>query len=327
MSEPIVSVVIATRNRAAMLKEAIASVGAQTYQDWELIVVDDGSTDQTKRVAQQAAKDDPRVHYLRQPARGGVSKARNAGIHAARGRYIAFLDDDDQFVAEKLATQVVHLDRSPEVGFVYAQSEWVDRRGTSLGVQPTAPVTDLKGLVEHCAIPLQTVMCRRELIERVGGFDERLSIGEDYDLWLRLARITRFEFVARPLVRYGVHGANTCNDSIRLYEQRAIILARVPLDRARGITWWFKRRRLAINAYRLARLHHEARAFAQASAHFARAVVYDPMVGLAMAEPRPRGLARLWVSLKPYLAIVLLLIGVSPQARKVARSPDWGLTP
>jgi len=173
-------------------------------------------------------------------------------------------------------------------------------------VQPQQGITTLRELVEHCAIPLQTVMVRRELLGQVGGFDERLSIGEDYDLWLRLARVTAFEFTPRVLVRYRVHGANTCNDSIKLYTQRGVVLQRVPVDTAKGVTWWFKRQRLAINEYRLARLYREQPNLGQAAAHFARAVGYDPLVGLRMAEPKPAGWQRLVVTLKPYAAAIAL---------------------
>lgn len=307
MGEPIVSVIIATRNRAQMLAEAIASVAAQSFQGWELLIVDDGSTDHTKRVVQEAARDDARIRYTCQ-AYGGVSKARNTGIAASTGAYVAFLDDDDQYLPEKLATQVVHLDRCPQIGFVYAQNEWVDQQGRSLGTQPQQPVTTLRELVEQCAIPLQTVMVRRRLLEQVGGFDERLTIGEDYDLWLRLARVTRFEFLPRPLVRYRVHGANTCRDAIELYTQRGLVLQRVPVDRAQGVTWWFKRQRLAINEYRLARLYRAQSKWWQAATHCARSLSYDPCVGLSMTEPRPVGAARIWATLKPYGAVIALMV-------------------
>lgn len=306
MSEPAVSVIIATRNRAEMLKDAITSVQAQSFQGWELIIVDDASTDQTKRVVQRIARDDARIRYVRHERQGGVSKARNAGIADATGRYIAFLDDDDQYVPDKLAAQVVHLDRCPQVGFIYGQNEWVDRHGKSLGVQPQQGITTLRELVEHCAIPLQTVMVRRELLSQVGGFNERLSIGEDYDLWLRLARVTAFEFTPRVLVRYRVHGANTCNDSLKLYTQRGIVLQRVPVDTGKGVTWWFKRQRLAVNEYRLARLYREKPDVGQAALHFAKAVAYDPLVGLRMAEPPAVGLQRVIVALKPYAAAITL---------------------
>ena len=305
-SKPVVSVIIPTRNRVAMLREAIESVRAQTYQDWELIIVDDGSMDETRQIMETLTQEDARIRYLRQP-QGGVSKARNAGIRAAQGRYVAFLDDDDLFLPGKLAAQVSALEGEPTLGFVYSQTEWINREGTLLGRHPTTPVADLRGLLEECAIPLQTVMCRTELLEQTGGFDESLSIGEDYDLWLRLAQITQFGFVPGPLVRYRVHGANTCNDNLRLYEQRAIILSKVPLDRARGITRWVKRRRLGENAYRLARLYRDRGAHVKAAWQFWLAVSAYPPIGLEIAESKPTGWRCFWMSLKPYAAIIVCL--------------------
>ncbi len=302
---PTVSVILPTYNRAAMLAEAIASVRAQTFADWELIVVDDGSTDETEATVRALTREEPRLRYLRQP-QGGVSKARNAGIKATQGRYVAFLDDDDMYLPEKLALQVAHLTQRPGVGFVYGQNEWVTREGKSLGVHPQQPAGNLRELFEHCAVTLQTVLCRRGLLTQAGGFDESLSIGEDYDLWLRLARLTKFEFMPRVLVRYRVHGANTCNDSIRLYEQRVIVLKRVSLDPARGITTGLKRRRLAINEYRLARLYRQQPDCLRAARHFVAALRYDPLVGVRMADPRPSGLDGVWVALKPYLAVIAL---------------------
>jgi glycosyltransferase involved in cell wall biosynthesis len=309
---PIVSVIIPTRNRAAMLREAIESVRAQTYAAWELIVIDDGSTDETPQVVEALARGDARIRVMRQAQRG-VSAARNAGIRAARGRYVAFLDDDDLFLPPKLAAQVDALERDPTLGFVYSQTEWVDRAGTRLSLHPTTPVEDLRGLFETCAIPLQTVVCCAELLEEVGGFDEQLTIGEDYDLWLRLARTARFQFLPGPLVRYRVHGTNTCNDSIRLYEQRAVVLGRVPLDPARGITRWVKRRRVSENAYRLARLYRDRAEAWKAGASLWRAVRQYPLIGMRVAESRPAGWRALWMSVKPYAAIVLCLANSGTQ--------------
>lgn len=306
-SNPVVSIIIPTRNRAAMLREAIESVRTQTYAAWELIVIDDGSTDETPQMMESLTRLDARIRFVRQVS-AGVSKARNAGIQQARGRYVAFLDDDDLFLPQKLAIQVAALECQPTLGFVYSQTEWVDRTGTRLSLHPTTPVGDLRGLFEACAIPLQTVVCRTELLEEVGGFDERLTIGEDYDLWLRLARIARFQFLPGPLVRYRVHGTNTCNDSVRLYEQRAVVLGRVPLDPARGITRWVKRRRLSENAYRLARLYRDRGDAWKAGAHLWRAVRQDPFIGTKIAESRPAGWRVLWMSIKPYAAILACLV-------------------
>jgi len=297
-------VIIPTRNRAAMLQEAIESVRAQTYRAWELIVIDDGSTDQTPQIVETLARDEARIRLIRQ-AQHGVSAARNAGIRAARGRYVAFLDDDDLFLPEKLTVQIACLERQPSLGFVYSQTEWVNRQGESLGRHPTTPVGDLRGLLEECAIPLQTVVCRRERLEQVGGFDESLSIGEDYDLWLRVARIASFQFIPGPLVRYRVHGANTCNDNLRLYEQRAVVLSKVPLDPARGITRWVKRQRLGENAYRLARLYRDRGEAWRAGAHLWQAVIQYPLIGMMVAEPTPTGWRVLWMAVKPYAAILL----------------------
>jgi glycosyltransferase involved in cell wall biosynthesis len=182
-----VSVVIATCNRARYLADAVASVLAQAFADFELVVVDDGSTDATREVVQRFS--DPRVHYLHQAHRG-VSAARNAGIHAIRGEYVAFLDDDDVFLPDKLRVQMRALEREALLGLVAGGHQVIDKRGQLLAVdQPWKWVPRLSGetLLLGNRFASNSVLVRRSWWERVGGFDETLTLAEDWDVWLRLA--------------------------------------------------------------------------------------------------------------------------------------------
>jgi glycosyltransferase involved in cell wall biosynthesis len=194
-----VSVVIAVFDGERFLAEAIASATAQTYSPLEVIVVDDGSRD---RSAQLATRCGARV--LRRPHRG-VSAARNAGIAAARGDVIAFLDADDRWPVERLALQVEHFIRRPELGFVLGRAR--------LFLHPSAPrpawYTD--DLAEHESVLARlTLVARRELFDRVGGFDESIDICEDFD-WLVRCREAGipYEVLDDVVLEYRVHDGNT----------------------------------------------------------------------------------------------------------------------
>jgi len=195
---PKVSVVIPTWNRAAIIDAAIASVLDQTFSDFELLVVDDGSTDKTEQVV--AAFTDARVKYIRR-TNGGVSAARNTGIERAAGEYIAFLDSDDLFLPQRLAVQMAVLASDPEVdllcGRYYGCAEGMDEKKLSGTCHPPLNVRRLLlGPWMHWS----TVIVKRTWFERVGGFDENFAVGEEWDMGLRLALAgCRMDCVSDPV--------------------------------------------------------------------------------------------------------------------------------
>jgi glycosyltransferase involved in cell wall biosynthesis len=204
MSAPLVSVVIPNYNYARYLPEAIDSVLAQTYPAVEIIVVDDGSKDDSEAVLQRY---EGRIRAVRQ-ANQGVSAARNNGIRASRGEAIAFLDSDDAWDPRKLELQMQKLD-DPAVGLVHCGIEYVDSAGRSLSV-------DLQGaegniLRRHALFRVATVrsgstaLVRRSCFDRVGLFDEGLSTSADWDMWRRLGGISEVRMVPLPLLRYRLH--------------------------------------------------------------------------------------------------------------------------
>jgi len=195
---PLVSVIIPTYNRADLVRRAVDSVLAQTFSDFELIVVDDGSTDRTQEVL--AAVDD-RLVLITQP-RAGVGAARNRGLRAARSPLIAFLDSDDYWRPEKLAVQVGFFEENPEIMICQTEEVWY-RRG--FRVNPRTKHRKPSGDVflpslKLCLISPSAVMMRRALFDQVGRFDESLPACEDYDLWLRVAAEYPVYLVDRPLV-------------------------------------------------------------------------------------------------------------------------------
>ncbi|OQY28177.1 MAG: glycosyl transferase [Candidatus Cloacimonetes bacterium 4572_55] len=194
-----VSVIIPTYNRVVMLQEAITSVLEQTYTDFELIVVDDGSTDETQEVLRQYAD---RLIYLRHDENQGVSAARNRGIRSARGEWIAFLDSDDLWRPEKLEIQIAFFDKTPDAHICQTEEIWV-RRGKR--VNPKKIHRKYSGDVFRHCLPLcivspSAVMIRRKLLDEVRLFDESLPACEDYDLWLRISKKYPIYLINQPLI-------------------------------------------------------------------------------------------------------------------------------
>lgn len=202
---PLVSVVIPCFNTGRFLAEAIESVFAQTWREHEVIVVDDGSTDDSARIA--AAYTD--VRLVRQ-ANAGVSAARNRGLAECRGEHLVFLDADDRLLPGALRLGVDVSATRPECAFVHGFSRTIERDGTPLPgrVEPRSDSTYLTLLEGQGLVPPASAMFRRSAVEAVGGFDPRVSVVEDHDLYLRVAR--RFPFFCHNEVvcEYRVHDQN-----------------------------------------------------------------------------------------------------------------------
>jgi glycosyltransferase involved in cell wall biosynthesis len=200
---PTVSVIIPTYNRGWALNRAIDSVLAQEFHDFEIIVVDDGSSDNTSKILQSY----PQISVVRQ-AQGGVSAARNAGIAWAAGGLITFLDSDDLWLPEKLSAQVAFFDAHPEALICQTEEIWI-RNGKF--VNPKKRHKKYSGMIfeqclELCIVSPSAVMMKRSLFDEIGTFDETLPVCEDYDLWLRAAWRFPIYLIEAPLViKYGGH--------------------------------------------------------------------------------------------------------------------------
>jgi glycosyltransferase involved in cell wall biosynthesis len=202
-----VSVVIPTHRRPMLLAAAIRSVLAQSFQDFEIVVVDDASRDNTEDVVR--AFGDPRIRYIAHRTNWRVGAARNTGVLNSRAPLIAFLDDDDEWLPEKLERQIALLDRcAPVTGIVYTGFQKIER---SSGEVLSTVTPSKEGHILHelclvnCVGTASTVLLRRECFDEVGLFDEGIDFGEEYDMWIRIARSFDFRYIAEPLVRYSVH--------------------------------------------------------------------------------------------------------------------------
>jgi glycosyltransferase involved in cell wall biosynthesis len=199
---PKVSVIIPTHNRERYLRRAIQSVLEQSFQDFEIIIVDDASSDDTPQMVQTIGE--PRIRYFRHDNNRGEAGSRNTGVQNAVGEYIAFLDDDDAWLPQKLARQVYLLDNTPlQVGAVYTSFLMIDwETARVLGKWKAEKRGNIySDLSEQNWIGIpSTVLLRRQCFEKVGLFDETVEFGLDYDMWVRVARLYEFEIVEEPMV-------------------------------------------------------------------------------------------------------------------------------
>ncbi|PIQ84097.1 MAG: hypothetical protein COV75_04030 [Candidatus Omnitrophica bacterium CG11_big_fil_rev_8_21_14_0_20_63_9] len=213
---PLVSVIIPTFNRAAMLREALESALRQTVKNIEVIVIDDGSTDDTFQVAQAAGD---KVRYFLQPNQG-VAAARNRGIREARGRYVAFLDSDDLWLPNKLERQIDYFRAHREVGLLYTRMwsyDVADPEKRQLEPKTVAKTFDAL-LNGPNTVTSSTVMVRRECFDLVGVFNPLLRASEDHELWLRIARRFPIAFLDEALAIYRRHKKSINADHATLYE-------------------------------------------------------------------------------------------------------------
>jgi len=206
---PTVSVVIATYNYGRFLAAALDSVFMQTFQDFEIIVIDDGSTDDTSEVI-RSYLGDPRVHYLRTDHLGQPA-AKNAGIRGASGEFVAFLDADDIWLPTKLDKQIELIRSDPTLGVVHCKIQPMNEHGVPTIIYQERPMYRgwvLDKLFHRPFICFSSSMIRRDVLEEVGGFDETIPLSIDYDLWLRIAMRYQFDHVDERLVLYRSGHAN-----------------------------------------------------------------------------------------------------------------------
>ncbi len=209
--QPLVSVIIPTYNRAALVVQAVQSALNQTYTNMEIIVVNDGSTDNTPEILKEY---EGKIKYVYQE-RSERSKARNEGFRHSTGSYIAFLDSDDLWLPTKIEKQVEVLNKKADVGLVYVGVQFIDTKGNLYDgdlswERPTRPVLYEDLMTRNIvAGTTSSAMIRRACLEKVGLFDESMNTCEDLDLFRRIARYYEFCKIDLPLVKFRIHGGNT----------------------------------------------------------------------------------------------------------------------
>jgi glycosyltransferase involved in cell wall biosynthesis len=282
--KPRVSVVIPTFNSSAMVKEAIQSVLSQTYRDFEVVVIDDGSTDNTEAVVRGFGEP---VRYFKQKNQG-VSAARNAGIQQSLGEYIAFLDSDDLWLPEKLAEEIPALDDDPKIGLVYC--DWSVTSGDAvlqssyLKDLPAASGYVFDDLIQSGFILTSGVVVRRACLDNVGDFDKSLAIAQDYDLWLRISYQWKAQLVNQRLFTKRSWDGSLSSNLIKTALERIALFQKTLRDipgmtsRSRRLV----RHQLALNHWDVGYDQFDSLSFKAARRNFVSSLKYDCTNGKAL---------------------------------------------
>ncbi len=273
---PKVSVIIPTYNRPHYICEAIDSVLAQTFLDYEIIVVDDGSTDHTAEVLKKYGD---RIRYIYQENLGPPG-AMNTGVRHAKGEYYVILGNDDALMPDMLERQVAVLDQNPDVAFVCAGTYFMDANSEiyKTSVDGRYREQSFKSLLFDNFVWHLTVVIRRKVSEEMGHFDESLLTNQDHDLWIRIATKYRFEYTNRPLAKFRRHPGNFSKGlDLHLKDHLTILDKPVIRSRLRGTEY---RKFRAVNYYRFGMFYSRIREYLKAARCYALAVLNLPWIGV-----------------------------------------------
>jgi glycosyltransferase involved in cell wall biosynthesis len=210
MTDPFISVLLPIYNGEKYLREAIDSILAQTYSHFELILIDDGSTDATPAIIAEYAPRDSRIRVQTHSKNSGRIAALNTGLGVARGEYIARMDQDDVSLPERFAKQVAHLEAHPETGILGTAATVMDKSGAPQGLMESPLRHELIcwALCFYNPMIHPTIMARRDVMQSIGGYRVNYPMAEDYDLWTHLSQSTRIENLPEPLLLLRKHGEN-----------------------------------------------------------------------------------------------------------------------
>ncbi len=225
--KPEISVIIPTFNRENLLSQSIKSILSQSYQDFEIIVVDDASTDNTRKIVESFNVD--KIRYIRHKKNKGGAIARNTGIKTAKGKYIAFQDSDDRWLPMKLEKQIKIFENSPpEIGLVYT-GLWKIKGDKKIYIPSGANKKDgdvYKELLKRNFVAAPTILVSKRFLDKAGMFDKRLSRLQDWELAINLSRYCKFKYINKPLVISSYTSNSISSDREALIESFKIILAK-----------------------------------------------------------------------------------------------------
>ncbi len=257
-NKPLVSVIMNCYNSDKYLKEAIDSVITQTYQNWEIIFWDNQSTDKSAEIIKSYK--DNRIKYFYAPIHTLLGEARNCAVGKATGEWIAFLDCDDIWYKNKLEIQL--KDTLTDIGMIYSRMEFlVETSGTKTNMgksisnktypkRNNLPSNDIfDKLLFECFIPLPSVLIRRNLFEKVGGIDNSLKVAEDYDIFLKIAKISKVKAIDNVLCKYRVHENNLSHSNMEVtFDESIMIIEKYSyLNTGSAISFWKAKKNYHLN--------------------------------------------------------------------------------
>lgn len=304
---PKISVIIPTHNRPQFLKRALESVCCQTLMPTEILVVQNGPDNGAQEVCESFANNGFPVRYFSE-SHAGAARARNRGIREAQGDTIAFLDDDDEWLPEKLSKQIHFMEEFPSIGVISCLSYEIDAQGELRRLRPERNRhIELKTLVLEDTVnlisSLSGVVIRRNCFEKAGLFNESYRIGDDADLYIRLAQYFVFYSLPEPLFRYHLHENNASRRLEEGWLEMISILSRMRPNPEYGLTPELLREgivRLNGYFYRDGVDRMSEGNYGRALKKFSRAVTQDPMIGLKIKWSRYRN--PVYRFMKPYMA-------------------------
>ncbi|MFH1413960.1 MAG: glycosyltransferase [Candidatus Omnitrophota bacterium] len=301
MDKQKVSVIIPTYNSGRYIEEAVASVLNQTYTNYELLIVDDGSTDNTVELLKKY-KGRFRYYYQRNQ---GIVAARNLALENSTGEFVAFLDADDLWLPEKLGVQMRVMREQPNLAFVYSCVYTIDESGKTIRYwdNKDEKIMDFNRLYDKNFICCSSVLLRRSCLERSGRFDPRVKMSQDWDLWLRLAKNFNFKFINQFLAKYRIHPSNI---STRYEDRIRAIFFILSKPEISGDFSWLKRTiRRAIVYCRWGDYLYRQEDKRKAGFIYLRAALTFPFVGAYHFGPQSKkvSLATLYKTLKLYFKI------------------------
>ena len=307
---PAVSVVIPTYNRASYIGEALESVLSQTFKDWELIVVDDGSTDNTQGVIKSFLNKDNRIRCIRQENRGAVA-ARNKALEVASGKYVAFLDDDDRWLPDKLEMQVKVMESDPEIGFCYMRFQIykkVENRLEKGKLFPEFLATKFEELPDVFIAPC-SAMFRKSCLDCAGLFDTRYKQCDDFDFWLRIGQICKIQPIDK-IGAFTVMDGRTHNASneLKVWQTGIDILTNLKLTPQYQHCKGLVKTHIAKRYCWIAREYLDRRSYWPAALNFTKALLTDSLIGLAVTMGEPKGIGKMTRVLKFYMTVPACLV-------------------
>lgn len=282
------------------IRDALESVFAQTFKDYELLVIDDGSTDNTAEIIKEYAG---RLQYVYKK-NAGVFSALNVGVRLAKGDYLAFLDADDMWLPQKLEKQLTVIEER-KAGFVYTAKLMAKADGKPTGeIRPTRPAKSLFDLLNNHYVNMSALV-RKELVEQAGMFDESIESSGDTDFWVRVAKIAPFEYIDEPLLIYRLHGNNLSLNSDKRFAGHVIMFKKVLKDKDIKLPVSYKRMRLAQEYYWLSKALSEKKKFKEAAHALMQGMIHNVFLGFSFIEKQDRLDLKIKKMLNPIAAFML----------------------